>query len=130
MLKKGTMLYRNKQWVKSIKQMEKVQTFIKESKYTNIAFNYYSLAKEYIDKSVKELSKIFKKNEEEDKNKEKVEEQEEKIIDEKIADDKYNEGLILYAKGKYFEAERMFELTLRLNPNHKKAQIALKHIKE
>ncbi len=131
MLKKGTMLYRNKQWVKCIKQMENVQTFIKESKYTNIAFNYYSLAKEYIDKSVKELSKIFKKNEEEDKNKEKVEEQEGKIIiDEKIADDKYNEGLILYAKGKYFEAERMFELTLRLNPNHKKAKTALKHIKE
>ena len=130
MLKKGTMLYTNKQWVKCIKQMEKVQTFIKESKYTNIAFNYYSLAKGYIDKSVKELSKIFKKNEEENKNKEKVEEQEEKIIDEKLADDKYNEGLILYAKGKYFEAERMFELTLRLNPNHKKAKTALKRIKE
>ena len=126
MLKKGTMLYKNKQWIECIKQMEKVQTFIKESKYTNIAFNYYSLAKEYIDKSVKELSKIFK----EETNEEVVEEQEEKIIDEKLADDKYNEGLILYAKGKYFEAERMFELTLRLNPNHKKAQIALKHIKE
>ena len=126
MLKKGTMLYKNKQWVECIKQMEKVQTFIKDSKYTNIAFNYYSLAKEYIDKSVKELSKIFK----EETNEEVVEEQEEKIIDEKLADDKYNEGLILYAKGKYFEAERMFELTLRLNPNHKKAQIALKHIKE
>ena len=41
-----------------------------------------------------------------------------------------NEGLILYAKGKYFEAEKMFELTLRLNPNHKKAQTALKRIKE
>ena len=75
---------------------------------------------------MKELSKIFK----EETNEEVVEEQEEKIIDEKLADDKYNEGLILYAKGKYFEAERMFELTLRLNPNHKKAQIALKHIKE
>ena len=121
------MLYKNKQWVECIKQMEKVQEFIKKSKYANIAFNYYSLTKEYINKSVKELSKIFKKN-----TNEKIEEEkhQEKIIDEKLADDKYNEGLILYAKGKYFEAERMFELTLRLNPNHKKAQTALKRIKE
>ena len=41
-----------------------------------------------------------------------------------------NEGLILYAKGKYCEAEKMFELTLRLKPNHKKAKITLKRIKE
>ena len=127
MLKKGTMLYKNKQWVECIKQMEKVQEFIKKSKYANIAFNYYSLTKEYINKSVKELSKIFKENSNKEIQKEK---HQEKIIDEKLADDKYNEGLILYAKGKYFEAEKMFELTLRLNPNHKKAQTALKRIKE
>ena len=51
------------------------------------------------------------------------------IIDEKLADKKYREGLILYAKGKYYEAERMFELTLRLNPNHQRAINALKHLK-
>jgi hypothetical protein len=38
--------------------------------------------------------------------------------------------LVLYAKGKYLEAQRMWELSLRLNPNNKKAQNALKHIKE
>lgn len=127
MLKSGIMLYKNKQWVGCIKQMEKLQTFIKSSKYTNLSFNYYSLAKNYIDKSVKELLKTVERN----KNKETiVEEKQEIIIDEKLADSKYNEGLILYAKGKYFEAEKMFELTLRLNPNHKRAINALKRIKE
>jgi len=123
MLKNGTILYKNKQWIRCIKQMEKLQTFIKDSKYNNLSFNYYSLAKEYIDKSVKELSKTLEQNEKV------VEEKQEFIIDEKLADSKYNEGLILYAKGKYFEAEKMFELTLRLNPNHKKAINALKHLR-
>ena len=50
-------------------------------------------------------------------------------VDEKTADVKYREGLSLYAKGKYFEAERMWELTLRLNPNHIRAQTALNHIR-
>ena len=30
----------------------------------------------------------------------------------------------------YYEAERIFELTLRLNPNHIRAQKALKHLRE
>jgi tetratricopeptide (TPR) repeat protein len=126
MLKSGITLYKNKQWIKCIKQMEKLQVFIKNSKYVNLSFNYYSLAKDYIDKSVKELSKLLVEN----KDKEQAEEKQEGATDKELADSKYNEGLILYAKGKYFEAEKMFELTLRLDPNHKKAINALKRIKE
>ncbi|MDD3730358.1 MAG: hypothetical protein PHI20_04915, partial [Endomicrobiaceae bacterium] len=50
-------------------------------------------------------------------------------IDEKTADIKYREGLALYANGKYFEAERMWELTLRLNPNHIRAINALNRLR-
>ena len=125
MLNEGIMLFKNKQWISCIKQMEKLQTFVKNSKYTS-SFNYYSSAKEYIDKAVIELSKTIKKQTV--KTPVVQEEPEEVVIDEKMAEAKYKEGLILYAKGKYLEAERMFELTLRLNPNHTKAQNALSHI--
>ena len=126
LLKNGIILYKNKQWVECIKQMEKLQSFVKDSQYTNTSFNYYSSAKEYIDKSVKEITKSLKNTKTAQKNVQ--EEREEIIIDERLADDKYKEGLILYAKGKYYEAERMFELTLKLNPNHQKAINALKHL--
>ena len=128
LLKNGIILYKNKQWVECIKQMEKLQDFLKTSQYTNTSFNYYSSAKEYIDKSVKEITKTLNRNKK--TSQETVQkEQEEFIIDEKLADEKYREGLILYAKGKYYEAERMFELTLKLNPNHQRALNALKHLK-
>lgn len=125
-LKNGIILYKNKQWVACIKQMEKLQSFIKNSQYTNMSFNYYSTAKEYIDKAVKEIAKSLAKSK---ANNNIQEQKEEIIIDEKLADEKYKEGLILYAKGKYYEAEKMFELTLRLNPNHQRAINALKHLK-
>ena len=128
LLKNGIILYKNKQWVECIKQMEKLQEFLKASQYTNTSFNYYSSAKEYIDKSVKEITKTLNKTKvtQEDVQQEY---KEEFVIDEKLADEKYREGLILYAKGKYYEAEKMFELTLRLNPNHQRAINALKHLK-
>ena len=126
-LKNGIILYKNKRWVECIRQMEKLQTFVKSSQYTNTSFNYYSSAKEYIDKAVKEITKNLNNTKVTET---KVQESEpEIIIDEKLADKKYREGLILYAKGKYYEAERMFELTLRLNPNHQRAINALKHLK-
>ncbi|MDR0956321.1 MAG: tetratricopeptide repeat protein [Endomicrobium sp.] len=40
--------------------------------------------------------------------------------DEITANKKYTEGLVCYVQGKYYEAERYFGLTLKLNPNHKK----------
>ena len=130
LLKNGIILYNNKQWVECIKQMEKVQSFVKSSQYTNTSFNYYSSAKEYIDKSVKEITKTLKQTKKTEQENIKQETEEQNIIvDEKFADEKYKEGLILYAKGKYYEAERMFELTLKLNPNHQKAINALKHLK-
>ena len=128
LLKNGIILYKNKQWVECIKQMEKLQEFLKASQYTNTSFNYYSSAKEYIDKSVKEITKTLNKTRVTQENVQQ-EYKEEIIIDEKLADEKYREGLILYAKGKYYEAEKMFELTLRLNPNHQRAINALKHLK-
>lgn len=129
LLKNGIILYKNKQWVECIKHMEKLQGFLKKSQYTNTSFNYYSSAKEYIDKSVREITKTLKSAKKSEQENVQEQQKEEFIIDEKLADEKYKEGLILYAKGKYFEAEKMFELTLRLNPNHQRATNALKHLK-
>ncbi len=126
MLNEGIMLFKNNQWISCIKKMETLQNFVKSSKYTS-SFNYYSSAKQYIAKSVEELSKTIKKQTVQN-SPIKKEQEEEIVIDEKMADSKYKEGLILYAKGKYLEAERMFELALRLNPNHQKAKNALKHM--
>ncbi len=105
--------------------MENLQSFVKNSKYTAF-FNYYSSAKEYIDKSVEELSKTIKNQPVQEMSA--IQKQEEYVIDEKLADTKYKEGLILYARGKHFEAEKLFELTLRLNPNHVRAKKALSHL--
>ncbi len=129
LLKNGIILYKNKQWVECIKHMEKLQEFLKKSQYTNTSFNYYSSAKEYIDKSVKEITKSLKNTAKREQKNIQEPQEENILIDEKLADEKYKEGLILYAKGKYFEAEKMFELALRLNPNHQRAINALKHLK-
>jgi hypothetical protein len=130
LLKNGIILYKNKQWVECIKQMEKLQSFLKTSQYTNTSFNYYSSAKEYIDKSVKEITKTLKNTAKPEQKNIQEQKEEEVLIDEKLADEKYKEGLILYAKGKHYEAEKMFELTLRLNPNHQRAINALKHLND
>jgi len=129
MLEDGILKFDNKKWIACIKQMEKLQNFVTSSNRTS-AFNYYQKAKDYIDKAVYNLSLTLKKNEDVQlQTKEKIPKEEIIEIDEKTADIKYREGLSLYAKGKYFEAERMWELTLRLNPNHIKAQNALNHIR-
>jgi len=131
MLEDGILKFDNKKWIACIKQMEKLQNFVTASNRTS-AFNYYQKAKEYIDKAVYNLSLTLKQNnnvQPKNEQKENVIKHEIVEIDEKTADIKYREGLSLYAKGKYFEAERMWELTLRLNPNHIKAQTALNHIR-
>jgi tetratricopeptide (TPR) repeat protein len=111
--------------------MEKLQNFVITSNITS-SFNYYQKAKDYIDKAVYNLSLTLKQGntvQAQTERKENLIKTEIIEIDEKTADIKYREGLSLYAKGKYFEAERMWELTLRLNPNHIKAQTALAHIR-
>ncbi|WP_413853659.1 hypothetical protein [Candidatus Ruminimicrobium bovinum] len=131
LLEDGILKFDNKKWIACIKQMEKLQNFVTSSNRTS-SFNYYQKAKDYIDKAVYNLSLTLKQNNSipaQTKQNEKVTKEEIVEIDEKTADIKYKEGLSLYAKGKYFEAERMWELTLRLNPNHIKARTALTHIR-
>lgn len=125
MLQAGINSYNLKKWIKCIKEMEALQKFVSKNTFYK-TLEYHTKAKEYINKSIRELSKTIKKEEYEE---ETVKKEEVIEIDEAGADKKYNEGLILYAQGRYFEAERMWELTLRLNPNHKKAKIALSKLR-
>ncbi|MDR1940824.1 MAG: hypothetical protein LBQ47_00655 [Endomicrobium sp.] len=125
LLRSGIEKFNLKAWIKCIKIMEKLQTFVKENNFSK-TIEYHEKAKEYIDKSVAELTKLI---EEQKPQREPAAAAEQPEIDEAGADKKYNEGLILYAQGRYFEAERAWELTLRLNPQHQKAQVALSKLR-
>ncbi len=130
LLYNGIDKFNKKQWILCIKQMEKLQIFVQASKFTT-SFNFYETAKDYIDKSVAELMATVQKIKYETSGQEMVQEQSAELqeIDEKTADIKYREGLSLYANGKYTEAERMWELTLRLNPKHTRAVNALNRLR-
>lgn len=128
MLYSGIEEFNDKKWVTCIKQMEKLQIFVQSSKFTT-SFNFYETAKNYIDKSVYQLMLSVKKTNLEEKKENAGAEIDMQEIDEKTADIKYRQGLALYADGKYFEAERMWELTLRLNPNHIRAINALNRLR-
>jgi len=130
MLNAGIAKYKASKWVPCIKDMEALQKFVTQNEFLGTG-EYYNKAKEYIVMSVNELTKAIKT---EKKKENKPKEPELKIevkpkIDEAEADKKYNEGLMLYAQGKYLEAERAWELVLRLNPNHQKAKIALSRLR-
>jgi tetratricopeptide (TPR) repeat protein len=120
----GVKKYDEGKWVSCIKKMENLQKFVTKSNFSK-TIEYCDKAKEYINKAVVELSKTVEKG----KNS-KVMTTEISDYDEIAANDKYIEGLVLYAQGKYYEAERTWELTLRLNPNHKKSKIALRKLKD
>jgi hypothetical protein len=124
MLKAGIEKYKSSKWVFCIKDMEALQKFVTDNKFSK-TLEYYNKAKEYITKSVDELAKSIKIEKSAEKTPEAATDEEKYEVDEASADKKYNEGLILYAQGHYFESERTWELTLRLNPKHQKAKIAL-----
>jgi tetratricopeptide (TPR) repeat protein len=123
-LKIGIEKYNLGQWVECIKIMEKLKQFVIKNNFSK-TLQYYDKAKEYTSKSVSALAKTMSK----DKT---VPEPEPMKVeyDEIAADKKYTDGLVLYARGKYYEAERSWELALRLNPNHRKAKVALKKLKK
>ncbi|MDR3256635.1 MAG: hypothetical protein LBT18_03155 [Endomicrobium sp.] len=122
-LEDGIEKYNLRKWIQCIKRMEKLENFVSKNNFSK-AIEYYSKAKEYIDKSVAELSKSICI--EKDVH---VQPEEQFEYDEITAEKKYTEGLVLYAQGKYYRAERAWELTLRLNPRHQKAKIALHKLK-
>jgi tetratricopeptide (TPR) repeat protein len=117
----GVKKYDEGKWVVCIKKMENLQKFVTKNNFSK-SIEYCNKAKEYINKAVVELSKNVDNS--------KVMTTESSDYDELAANDKYIEGLVLYAQGKYYEAERAWELTLRLNPNHKKSKIALRKLKD
>ncbi|MCL2485328.1 MAG: hypothetical protein FWF00_03330 [Endomicrobia bacterium] len=128
-LQSGIVSYNAAKWVSCIKTMEKLQKFVSDNNFSK-SVEYYAKAKQYINQSVLELSKTIKIEVTEPKVQDEKREEAPREIDEESADKKYNEGLILYAQGRYFEAERTWELTLRLNPNHQKAKIALNKMRK
>jgi len=129
MLEDGIEKYSLRKWMQCIKMMEALEKFVNKNNFSK-TLEYCKKAKEYIDKSVAELSKSVLTPKKTVIEPEPEKHREEKLeYDEVTADKKYTEGLVLYAQGKYYEAERLWELTLRLNPYHQKAKIALHKLK-
>lgn len=125
LFQEGVELYSLKKWIQCIKKMESVDKLISNNNFSK-SVEFYNKAKEYINKCVIELSNdelVVDSNDKESL-------REEVKYDEVTSDEKYREGLVLYAQGKYYQASRMWELALRLNPNHKKAKVALHRIKK
>jgi len=129
MLEAGIKNFNAAKWISCIKDMEKLQKWTALNSFSR-SVEFYTKAKEYIDRSVAELTKTIKpvKNnaaaaENNTSAKEVVE------VDSAGADTKYNEGLVAYAQGKYLEAQRAWEIALRLDPEHVKAKVALEKIK-
>jgi tetratricopeptide (TPR) repeat protein len=125
LFQEGIELYSLKKWIHCIKKMESMEKFISNNNFSK-SVEFYNKAKEYINKCVIELSNSMLVVDSKDKDSLR----EEVKYDEVAADEKYREGLVLYAQGKYYQASRMWELALRLNHNHKKAKIALHRIKK
>jgi tetratricopeptide (TPR) repeat protein len=119
----GIKKYNEEKWVGCIKKMESLEKFATENNFSKTV-EYHDKAKEYINKAVAELSKNIGRS----KSSKEIS-SEKSGYDEFAANDKYMEDLVLYAQGKYYEAERSWELALRLSPNHKKAKIALRKLK-
>jgi hypothetical protein len=125
LLKEGIESYNLKQWIYCIRKMEFLERFVSKNSFSK-SVEFYDKAKEYINKCAFELlnNMLLANINTSDKNSL----ERDVKYDELSADEKYREGLVLYAQGKYYQASRMWELSLRLNPNHKKAKIALSRI--
>jgi tetratricopeptide (TPR) repeat protein len=117
-----------KKWIACIKTMEKAQAVCKTEPFS-ASFEWNAKAQGYIDNSIVELSKIAYAKPAK-KSAVQAEKQPEPEIDVQGADKKYTEGLVLYAQGKTEDAIRMWEIAIRLNPNHEKAGKAIEKAKE
>ena len=126
MFERGVSEYQNRNWVACIKTMEQIQEMCKNRQYVPAA-DYHLVARDYIAGSVDELTKTIQKPKTKALSKEKSSEPD---IDEKGAENRYREGLVLYAQGRLFDAAKQWEIALRLNPKHKKAQKALQKIRQ
>jgi hypothetical protein len=125
LLQKGINFYNLKKWIDCIKKMESLEKFTSNNNFSK-SLEFYNKAKDYINKCVIELSNsmLVTNVDKKDFIKDEVN------YDEVTANEKYREGLVLYAQGKYYQASRVWELVLRLNPDHKRAKIALNKIKK
>jgi tetratricopeptide (TPR) repeat protein len=124
LFEEGVREYNEGKWISSIKKMEKLKKFVANNNFSK-TIEYYDKAKEYIRKIIVKLSENVKRS-----NSLEAVTSDRAEYDESTANDKYMEGLVLYAQGKYYEAQRLWELALRLNPNHKKSRIALNKLKD
>ncbi|MFH0948659.1 MAG: hypothetical protein V1833_06670 [Elusimicrobiota bacterium] len=123
----GVSSFDKKSWVQCIKKMENVQNVCQTEPFPK-SLDWYGKSQDYITKAIGELSKItVQRHITKPVFSALVEEQETDIAG---AEKKYNEGLVLYAQGKLFDAVKKWEIAIRMNPCHEKAQHALEKSKK
>ena len=126
----GENYFSNKEYVLCVKKMEELIAFCKTLEGSDV-LSWQDNASALLEKSIDELSKTIPQQKNH-KKKEIVDAQktEQIIVNIAEADKKYKEGLVMYAQGKASEAIRLWEIALRLNPNHEKATKALDRVKK
>lgn len=117
-----------RKWVASIKQMESLIAFCSGNDFPE-ALRWTTRAREHISLMLKELCRTMAPQKK-PMNDERLNAPDPESIDAAGADKRYNEGLVLYAQGKRADAARLWEIALRLDPDHAKARKALDKVRE
>src|SRR3989339_220937 len=123
----GTAEFDKNNYIACIKKMEAIETLCREKPFAK-AVDWSRQAHDLINKCLTLLSKTVAKKTKSPSESEQV--QPETEIDTAGADKKYNEGLGFYAQGKLFEAQKAWEIALRMNPAHEKAAKAIDRIQQ
>ncbi len=130
LFEKGCGAFSAGNYISCIKTMEKLQLLCGSYTFPQAA-DFHSNARGFIDRSVKELTLLIKKQPARAKHAAAVSEKPPEVeTDEQGSEKKYREGLILYAQGKPDGAERTWEIALRLNPGNEKARRALDKVRQ
>jgi len=123
----GEKLYGDKNYVSSIKKFEKIIS-ICEEKPIESSSEWRLKARTKIEDALARLKEITVASQEmQEKKKIKMKEE---IIDPVSAQKHYTVGLVAYAQGRLGAAIREWDLTLKLDPHHEKARIAMDKAKK
>ncbi|MBU2614225.1 MAG: tetratricopeptide repeat protein, partial [Elusimicrobia bacterium] len=118
---------KNKEYAAAINEWEKViELAKKENMLSSLDWNIkaqhqITIALEQIKKNRDAYQKTINSSKNHQKDTKKAEKAK---LDVDSAEKYYNEGLVCYAQGKISEAIRLWELTIRLNPEHERAKKA------
>jgi len=116
--------YKKKDYISAVDSWEKM---IESAKKENAAssFDWITKARRQIELALEQVKKMREAAKKADNSKkERTAKVEKAAVDVESAEKYYNQGLVCYAQGKITDAIRLWDLSIRLNPEHPKAKKA------